>query len=199
MPTVIKSWTFASDNEGLADAGQTGNITFSWESGDGSPSNGCIKAVVAGGMFEGEKAYKASTTDTWETWGVPSGATVTNVNITGKYKSAGSHDPGVTVNIIDSTGGYIISGGSSGNSTTWTDFTPVNNAAVGASYQASTTSVRLMLLCSTGFPSANDTEYIDTIDATITYTEGGGGGGGTHIPAAIGGEQRARGHANLRR
>lgn len=198
MATVVKSWTFDSDNEGLADAGTTTYMTFAWKSNDGHDANGCFELSDNAAEDYLEYARKAATTDTWETWGVPAGATITNVQLSfwGKVEKSGTSSSGA-ISIIASNGATIASLATIYNyAQTWTQIAPAS-ASVGASYQASTTPVRLQFYA---YNTNNQSIYTwwDDLALTITYT-GGGGEAGAQIPAAISMEQKQRGHANLRR
>lgn len=201
MATVVKSWTFDSDNEGLADAGQSGEVTFAWDGTEGTPAAGSLKCAMGVPYEEQETARKSSTADTWETWGVPAGATVTGVqcSLYTKRLQTGSQYWTIALRLIAASGAIIatVAQTPAATPTTWTQ---VNGTAqaVGATYQTSATPVRLMLDFNWGTAS-NDACWLDAIDLTITYTPGGGGGGGAQIPAAVAQELHARGHANLRR
>lgn len=77
--TQVQTWVFNSDAEGLADAGITSNVTFDHDSGDSA-----VKFNSAGkNLNDTEYARRSTTGQNWVTWGVPSGATVTHVQITG--------------------------------------------------------------------------------------------------------------------
>ena len=188
---TTKTWVFASDTEGLADAGNHANVSFAHEAGDGNPSGAAefstsTKALSAATEF----ARKASTGDTWETWGVPAGATVTQVQVT-------AWDEKLTANtkltshtlkarVIGSGGGTVHSAGdlldvAMGTTVdaSWQAGAAGTARAVDAGSQAASTDVRLELqwvvTTSGGGGSADVQQDLDNIELTITYTPGGGG------------------------
>lgn len=189
--TVVKTWAFASDAEGLADAGNTANLTFAAETGDGNPAGSVKLTTGTKGQTLTEFARRATTGETWETWGVPSGGTVTAVQVTAWSErlvantKLSSHS--LKARVIGSGGTTVHSVGDAldaalGTTTdaTWQAGTAGSSRAVDAGSQASTTDVRLELeytvTTSGGGGSANVDQRFDQIALTITYTPGGGGG-----------------------
>lgn len=199
MPTVTKTWTFDVGSEGLADAGAHPNILFSYESGDGSPSSGCVKFTCnVTGVSSSEYGRRPTTGETWETWGVPPGAVVTQAQITDwrsrKFALATNDGIIIKVRIINSSGTTVHSSGdliSTGMAVPppggWTDEAagPVRN--IDALYQVSSTDVRLEIegQVSTGALLANLDYRLDSIELTLTYDEGAGGGVGTRAWAFV--------------
>lgn len=184
MATVVKTWSFASDTEGLADAGNSG-LFFEFESADGSPASGCaaFRSATKGATLT-EFGRKSTTGDSWETWGVPAGATVTSIQITSwRRKMAAStkfSSGNIKARVIGSGGGSVHSVGdlidwAMANEANWTTDTVESSRAVDAGSQASTTDVRLELegtiTTSGGGGGANVEERLDEIELTITYTE----------------------------
>lgn len=191
MPTVTKTWSFLTDAEGLTDAGSHPAIHFAWESGDGSPASGCVRfTCTTANVNASEYGRRASTGETWETWGVPAGATVTHLQITAwrtrKYSVATNDGATIYLRVINSTGGVVHSASpylatqhiSTPPPGGWVDEMSVSpeeiQYAVDSPYQASTTDVRLEIeaLVGTGTFFGNLDVRIDTISLSITYVEG---------------------------
>lgn len=183
MPTVVKQWLFASDAQGLADAGNHANIAFAHESGDGSPANGCVKFTTSTNNLnqQSEYARRASTGETWVTWGVPAGALVTSVQITG-WRSKVQSDGGLTnytlkARVVDSAGasvhsaGDLLSDDAVPYSGTWTTESAGVSRSINADKQAAATDVRLELqwTVTTQFAGTNVDARFDSIELTITY------------------------------
>lgn len=82
MPTVSTtfSWTLSAD--GWTDRGLTANIAAAFEAGDGDPL-GCFKFTCTVKNMASTREGWLSGTRTWEAMGVPAGATVTHVRVTG--------------------------------------------------------------------------------------------------------------------
>jgi hypothetical protein len=75
---IAKEFTFDSTAEGMTDDGQSG-IVFAYLGTDGSPA-GCVQFTQsAEGTTQLEQAAHPGSTHTWESWGVPTGATVSKV------------------------------------------------------------------------------------------------------------------------
>lgn len=184
MATVVKTWVFAADTEGLVDVGDDASLASNWAAADGNPV-GDLEWQSSTSGTRTERARRAATGQTWETWGVPAGATVTDVQVTAwdyltwaltnvsamrlRFRVVGSG--GATVHsageLVDDTtlrtaDGGIPHAGAAGSS-----------RAVDGGSQASTTDVRFEV--EFGFtgsnPSAVDFEQ-DNIALTITYTTG---------------------------
>jgi hypothetical protein len=179
MGTVVKTFTFDADAEGLTDRGTTGNLTFAWATDAAvkfTTTKKNLSAVVEGG-------WGAATGVTWETWGVPAGATVTAVQCTAWKKKVVTNtyltSHSATIQVLSTTttthsAGNLISTGAWSTSTdaSYQDGAAGSSRAVDATYQPSTTVVRLDIeyTVTTGSStSAIDTRF-DTIQLTITYT-----------------------------
>ena len=77
MPTVSKTFNFSVGTDQLADAGNAAGITVT------SIADPATKfAMTAKAATQTEFARRATTGQTWESWGVPTGSVVTSVRIT---------------------------------------------------------------------------------------------------------------------
>lgn len=185
MPSVTKTWTFASGAEGLADAGNSA-VTFAAQAGDGNPADSVKFTQGTKSVTHTEFARRATTGETWETWGVPAGATVTDVQVTAwserlvSNTKLSSHS--IKARIIDSGGASVHAAGdlldvALGTTTdaSWQAGAAGTQRAVDSAKQASTTDVRLELeygvTTSGGGGSANVDQRFDQIELTITYSE----------------------------
>lgn len=175
MATVTKTWSFTSDAEGLADVGDSA-ITFQKDPGDAS--------VHFAGAASGttERGRRASTGETWETWGVPAGAVVSAIQITAwqgrVWGNFGGESCTLTLRIVDSSGTTVHSAGEldsavhSSSVGGWTAHGPGTSRAVDGGKQASTTDVRLEIQfdASTATPAWD--VGVDEITLEITYSGG---------------------------
>ena len=188
--TVVKTWNFASSTEGLADAGNDAILTFAAETSTGSPTNSVNFSESSKNTTKTEFARNPSTGETWETWGVPSGATVTSIQFTSWQEYTDPSTLGPTVNnfsarIIDSGGTSVTSGAGDPIPTTamgtgdtaWNVQSAGSSRSVDAGKQASTTDVRLELQqnVTTSGPLGILLQMYDTFELTITYTGGAAG------------------------
>jgi hypothetical protein len=186
MPTVVKTWAFASDAEGLTDAGVSA-VAFAHLTTDGNPS-GCVRFTQATkAVTQSERALRASTGETWESWGVPAGATVTGVQVTAWQEKLAANTKlsshSISARVIGSGGASVHSAGdllaavALGTTTdaTWQAGAAGTARAVDSGAQASGTDVRLELeysvVTSGGGGSASVDQRFDQIQLTITYTE----------------------------
>ena len=188
MATAVKTWVFASDAEGLVDAGNSASLGFAYEGSDGNGA-GCVKFTqsMQNAGDQTEYARRAATGETWEDWGVPAGATVTQVQITGWDERLVSNNKlsnhSLDVRVINSGGTTVHSAGDllgvslgTGTDSTWQSGGAGTQRAVDASYQASDTDVRLMLIyqCDINTGAGSDVDQrFDNIELTIVYTAGG--------------------------
>lgn len=189
MSSIVKTFSFLADAEGLADGGNHANIVFAFEGGDGDPL-GCVKFGYpdSGALTNAvEYARRATTGQTFETWGVPSGSEITSVQLSYKYKknSAPLTAQTIKARLIDETGtpihdGDLISASLGTGTTGWLAGTPGASVSISPAYQASTQDVRLELDItvskSGGAVSPNETLF-DGFELTITYTGPGQPGG----------------------
>jgi hypothetical protein len=186
VPTVVKTWVFLADAEGLADTGNHANIAFAYDGADGSPASGSVKFTCTTNSLTAavERARRAATGQTWETWGVPAGATVTGLQITSYRKKRSldiNSDATVKFRVVNSSAATVHSAGeleseAIGGGTTdisWQTDVASPSRAVDASYQASTTDVRMEIevTLNTGGTTSISLAY-DTIELTITYSAG---------------------------
>lgn len=186
MGVAVKSWTFTADAEGLADAGNAANLAFAT---DGA---GAVKFTTpTKNTTQQEFALRATTGETWATWGVPAGQIVTSIQITAWSKQLvtatklSSHS--FAIRVVGSDGLTVHSAGDlvSGALGTSTDVGFVAQGAgtaraVNANRQALTTDVRLKLdytvVTANSSSSAAIDQRFDTIDLTMTYSAAPTGG-----------------------
>jgi hypothetical protein len=183
--TTTKTWAFAADSEGLADAGNSTNLTFAAHAGDGNPADSIKFTTATKGQTMTEFARRSGTGETWETWGIPSGATVTDVQITAwdeklrANSKLSSHS--IKARIIGSGGSSVHSAGDlldvalgTTVDSSWQSPAGGTSQAVDAGSQASTTDVRLELeytvTTTGGGGSTNVDQGFDQIQLTVTYT-----------------------------
>lgn len=188
MATVVKTWVFAADAEGLADQGAAASLLAQWIASDGNPP-GSLEFLYTGGAGAQtltERARRSSTGQTWETWGVPPGSTVTDVQVTAwdylVWDATANTSMRTRFRILDSAGTTVHAAGElvddtnlRANDSGTPHAGPVGTSrAVDAGKQASNTDVRLEVehgFASSGTPG-HDYE-VDNIQLTITYTAGG--------------------------
>lgn len=176
VATVTKTWTFTSDAEGLADVGDSA-ITFAKDAGDPSVH---FTGAASGTQ---ERGRRASTGETWETWGVPAGATVTSVQVLSwqsrRWAAPASQTPTISMRVLDSAAASVHAAGDlvSTNLGTGTDTGWVNQGAgtsrnVDSGKQASNTDVRLEIELDVSLASSTWDVGVDTIALQITYSGG---------------------------
>lgn len=180
MATVDKTWAFLADTEGLADVGDSA-ITFQADTA-GNPAQSVHFVGAATGIQE--RGRRATTGQTWETWGVPAGATVTDVQVISwnsrKWAVMASQTPTISIRVVDSGGASVHSAGDlvslglgTGADVAWISQGAGTSRAVDAGKQASDTDVRLEIeLDVTAANTAWDIA-VDTILLRITYTVSG--------------------------
>lgn len=183
MATAVKTWVFLTTLEGFVEVGDVvGDNIFI--SGSGSPAASCMLFT---GNTTAERA-RTGTGVTWENWGVPAGNVVTSVQVTSWRLDSGTSyvvsNGNVKIRVLNSSNTTVHSAGDlvdkSSMPNAWTTYTDGISRAVDASYQASTTAVKMEVQC---LPIAWDdgvdggyASFLDTIELTITYTAAGGGG-----------------------
>lgn len=152
MATVDKTWVFLADLEGLADVGDS-SLGIANDAA-GNPG-GSLEFTEAGTYTatHGERARRASTGETWQTWGVPAGATVTNVQIISfdyrPWTVSSVTSWTVKARILDSAAASVHSAGDLLNQSltlstgAWLSAGAGTSRAVDAGKQASTTDVRM--------------------------------------------------------
>lgn len=178
MATVNKTWDFAADNQGLADAG-VGSIVVQHDTG-GNP--GGSLEFVGGATGTTERAVKATTGETWETWLVPAGAIVTDVQITAIDYRVWANPNARTITlgarVVGSGGSTVHTAGDllaqAMSGAAWNTVSGPSRA-VDAGSQPSNTDVRLELQYTTNVADGNVDVGVDNITLTITYTPAAGG------------------------
>lgn len=80
MAVIQRTFAFASGAEGLVDQALLTSITFAFEGADGSPA-GCVKFTCATKNLTNVVEAAATSGLTWESYGVPAGATVNTVRV----------------------------------------------------------------------------------------------------------------------
>ena len=180
MTTLNKTFPFLTTVEGFTGTPGEVDVTMSYDSGVGNPS-GSLKTRIIDRNSVGTSYWEWS--GTWESLGVPSGSTVSQVRLFGAHNrcteyvtvDAASIGP---ISIYDSTGTVLIATLWSGRSVTgvegsWTSVSTQTYQSIGSSYQASTTSIRLRLYNTLDLgnnASAACSVYDDTISIDIDYT-----------------------------
>lgn len=188
MATVQKTFSFLNDAEGLVDMASSASVVFSHHSSDGNPL-GCVQFTqTAKNAIEVEGAQQGIS-QSWETWGVPFGATVNTVRVvSAKYKIAGNTKLDAhewRIYVVDVNGAHVTDSGArlldailpttlSG----WVDATGMIAAqTVKADRQAYNSVVRLTIGYTvdtgTGGGSAAVDARFDEIVLEIDYTESG--------------------------
>lgn len=181
MATVVYLWPWLADAMGMADQGVSASIAFAANPGVGNPADSVKFSTTTNNLSAAvERARRSSTGETWETWGVPAGATVTSLSFTLQRKQALDDNSSITIKarIVDSTGATVHSAGElisvslgGGLDVSWQTMGPTARA-VDAAFQASTTDVRLELevTVTTSSSGTSVTFPLDNGSLTITYT-----------------------------
>jgi len=186
MATVSRTFTFTSDLEGLQHLGPSADITASYNASDGDPSVGCLSAQLTGDLASSSgNIYNPSTGETWEDWGVPAGALVTDIQVTA-YNHQFVENNLVTaftcqMEVIDSYGNsvtsddnqYILNDNIGINGFSWAAGGSGIQRSINSNRQDSDTDVRLKIILTMSALSGNIAGYdLDTIQITLTYTTG---------------------------
>jgi hypothetical protein len=179
MPTASRTWVFAANAEGFTDQGNSA-IAVAWAPADGNPA-GSLEWQGTGPLTEFAR-------DTLEAWtakfpGIPAGATITDVQVTGWDEivwTAGSPTRRCRFRIVDSTNTTVHSAGElfDTGSTAVSSITGTPTAmgagtsrAVDSAFQAASTQIKFeieeILTSAVGW----DIEQ-DNIAVTVTYTTG---------------------------
>lgn len=182
MATVDKTWVFVADNEGLADVGDSA-ISVPHDAA-GNPGGSLEFTGGATGVTE--RARRAATGQTWETWGVPAGSTVTSLQVISWDKRRwdnGAQTPTVKMRVLGSGGTTVHTAGDLVNAAFgsfadvgWLSQGAGTSRAVDGGSQASTTDVRLEVQMDISSALSSFDHGIDNILLRMTYTAGGGGG-----------------------
>src|SRR3989338_5488776 len=182
--STTKTYTFDSTAESWsATACGAAGATCIWQSSDGSPANGSLEEPETRKNKGGTWIWQLSGI-TWESLGVPSGATVTDVD--GSYNhtmatctdcnTTGSNTSG-TLSIRDSgdtaTVATLETAVSYTGAAGWASRNASGSQSVGAAYQASNTGIILRLSGSIQTNNVTGAQAVirqDEISLTITYT-----------------------------
>lgn len=180
MSTVDKTWVFLADNESLADVGDSA-ISLAHDAA-GNPGGSLEFLGAATGVTE--RARRAATGETWETWGVSVGATVTSVQVISWDKRRWDGNAAtctMTMRIVGSGGSTVHSAGDIVNSAlgsgvdgAWSSQGAGTSRAVDAGSQPSATDVRLEVQATISAATAGFDLGIDNILLRITFTAGAG-------------------------
>src|SRR3989344_3249753 len=150
---LTKTYSFPSDSESWPNTacGQAPGASCAWVSGDGSPASGSLGESETRKGKSGTWTWQLSSI-TWESLGVPAGATITNVDGSYNHTMAACTACGTT----NTSGNFLIrdSGDTATIATLETAVTYSGAAAwaarnasgaqsIGASYQASNTGIIL--------------------------------------------------------
>lgn len=181
---ATKTYTFDSTTESWSATacGAAGAVCI-WQSGDGSPANGSLEEPETRKNKGGTWTWQLSGI-TWESLGVPSGATVTavdgsynhtmavctNCNITGSNTSGtlSIRDSGDTATIATLETAVSYTGAA-----TWASRNASGAQSIGAAYQASNTGIILKLsgsIQTNNVTGAAATIRQDQLSLVITYT-----------------------------
>lgn len=188
MATVDFTFTFASNAQGLVDAGNSSSLAFAAESGDGNPS-GCVKFTLGTkSTTQTEYGRDAASSRKWEDYGVPANSHVTQVEVlsynekTATVTKLSSHgwqfrfkNNGATESVHGATDLVAVSGHGITADGSWQTGAGIAAAQnVGDSYHLSSTYVRFEIQydCTTGGSgsSASVDQRFDQIAIRITYT-----------------------------
>src|SRR3989344_5385258 len=182
--STTKTYSFPANTEGWsATACGAAGATCIWQSSAGSPANGSLEEPEIRKNKGGTWTWQLSGI-TWESLGVPSGATVTAIDGSYNHTMATCTDCHITggntsgtLSIRDSgdtaTVATLETAVSYTGAAAWTSRNASGAQSIGASYQASDTSIILRLSGSIQTNNVNNATAIirqDEISLTITYT-----------------------------
>jgi hypothetical protein len=175
---TLSTWDNSQPGENLVDGGDTGFCTYSRDAGDSA-----AKFTMLGPTSNNEYAAPASTTETWETWGIPAGKTVTAVQLISWKKklvsNTGFSSMTYSINIVlgtnvnqkvtDSEMMPAVTDPLTQDSS-YVDQTAGSQVSVSSSYQASTTAVKLKIMVGfTNSASGGDLRF-DDVAVKIWFT-----------------------------
>lgn len=192
MASVFKSWTFDTTTQNFSLESETGagTATVSWDSNNAALKNLYTNNTAAESF---SVLISISPEESWETWGVPAGATVTSIELANVDIATDGTNPGGDVDLSTAAINIYLYDGVNLVATLLSNYAiPVidnttyfydtfygtgsgGQQSVGASYQASTTTltIKLEFLFETlGNTNANLSNFIDTIDLNINYDVG---------------------------
>ncbi len=180
--TVTKTWstwTNAVAGENLADAANTSKIAYARDATDGAAKFTSTDTSLSD---TSEYGIQSATGDTWVTWGVPAGSTVSKARVNSAKKKV-VDNTGMTVNhwgvcIIDNAGTALMASTNMLDSQTLATTTDADYVALGANAdinvnagsQAAATAVRLRLKGNYTVSGATSIDVrFDDIAITMTY------------------------------
>lgn len=189
MASVFKSWTFDTDTQNFSLESNTGGgtDTVSWDGNNAALKNLYTNTAAAEDF---SVIISISPEESWETWGVPAGSTVTSIELGNIDIATDGTNPGGDVDLAGAILNVYLYDGANlvatllgnyslpviDNSTYFYDtFYGTGSGgqqSVGGSYQSSTTTftVKLEFLFTTsGGTDSNLSNFIDTIDLNINY------------------------------
>lgn len=184
MTTVTKTFAFLSNSESFSGVSGGSGVTMDWYASDGNPA-GCLRSALTSNSLTRVNYWEW--VGTWEDLGVPSGATVTYARLNSgnwkcsNYSRAGSGNTAGPYKIYSNDAtpvqiAQIWAGASVSGTTSWQTISAQSDQAIGSSYQASSTTVRIRLydthVTSVG-AGPNVTLLDDQVSLVITYTSGG--------------------------
>lgn len=180
MPTVTYLWDFADPASNLVDQGNNGFITASQNTGEPSIAITCTKKSIADIEF-----ILSEGSVTWEDWGVPSGATITNVEVSSWGErladNVGISNHSITLDIRDTAGTASVTTVSSiavavlptTISASFND-NSASAVSVDAAYGASNTIIKLWGKYDIRTDNTKNTSMdwrLGNVDIIVTYTE----------------------------
>jgi hypothetical protein len=187
VATAIKTWTWDASVESFSLTGGA-DSSLTRDTGNGSPSNGSLYHVTSGRRKTSAAipSHADLANVTWEDLGVPSGATITSVQVTDVRTYYGLTDNTVP----DTFGPVAVHLYANGTTTDVTGAAPFSRSgsasadgswqtgsgtddAVNASYQASTTPLDVYIEFQSingNNASAATSVHLDYLQFTITYT-----------------------------
>jgi hypothetical protein len=182
--TITKTFAFVADAEGLVETGLSATLGFAWQAADSaSGTGGSIKFTTASTTAAQEERAEQNS-KTWADWGVPAGATVTQIALThwsSKLAAGSTPTPTVSIYVEDNTGTRIYTGldpvdnTSASATASWVDNGAGNGGTITiqAASQAQTSFANLAVDV-TMSPTAAPVDFrIDEITFSVTYTTAG--------------------------
>jgi hypothetical protein len=178
VATVTKLFAFAASAEGFV-ATQGANSTLTWDSTTGNPA-GALKARITGRSKSNANWW--AYTGTWESLGVPVGATVTAIRVSAAYTRCTEYTTGASSTIgpyeLRDNGGVLQATLWTGRTVTavdaaWVAVPAQTDQAVPSGLQASGSTVQIRLadtLATGASSSAAVSSYDDQVSLVITYT-----------------------------
>lgn len=181
MANITKTWSFASTAESFSFTAPGGKATGAFTSSYGNPV-GCLKVTVRKNRYASDTGYFLLSGITWEDLGVPSGKTVTDVQLTGFNNRCYSYSAGnvnqlkvgpVTVRNSSGVDQVTLFSGRSMTAVdgSWTDASGTSQS-VPSGIQASNSSIQVYLGGTQNVGNTTDEigYLIDNIDLYITYS-----------------------------